>query len=53
MTKRPPPDPMLSEVQQEFNAISALLAQSDAATRRAWKKFRTDQTAKVLKARLP
>ena len=33
MTKRPPPDPMLSEVQQEFNAISALLAQSDAASR--------------------
>ena len=33
MTKRPPPDPMLSEVQQEFNAISALLAQSDPVAR--------------------
>ncbi|HWA85105.1 MAG TPA: 5-(carboxyamino)imidazole ribonucleotide mutase [Opitutus sp.] len=32
---------------------ASLLAQSDAATRRAWKKFRAEQTAKVLKARLP
>ncbi len=32
---------------------ASLLAQSDAATRRAWRKFRADQTAKVLKARLP
>lgn len=33
MSKRPPPDPMLAEVQQEFNAISALLAATDAASR--------------------
>ena len=32
---------------------ASLLAQSDAGTRRAWRKFRSDQTAKVLKARLP
>jgi 5-(carboxyamino)imidazole ribonucleotide mutase len=31
----------------------SLLAQSDAKTQRAWKKFRTAQTAKVLKAKLP
>jgi tetratricopeptide (TPR) repeat protein len=33
MSKRPPPDPMLSEVQQEFNAISALLVQDDPVSR--------------------
>jgi 5-(carboxyamino)imidazole ribonucleotide mutase len=32
---------------------ASLLAQSDAKTRRAWKNFRTAQTKKVLKARLP
>jgi len=32
---------------------ASLLAQSDPKTRRAWKKFRTTQTKKVLKARLP
>ena len=32
---------------------AALLAQGDAGTRRAWRQFRRDQTAKVLKARLP
>lgn len=32
---------------------ASLLAQSDAGTRRAWRKFRTAQTAKVLKAKLP
>jgi 5-(carboxyamino)imidazole ribonucleotide mutase len=32
---------------------ASLLAQSDAGTRRAWQKFRTAQTAKVLKAKLP
>ena len=32
---------------------ASLLAQSDAATRAAWKKFRAGQTAKVLKAKLP
>ncbi len=32
---------------------ASLLAQSDVQTRRAWKKFRTDQTAKVLQAELP
>jgi len=32
---------------------ASLLAQSDAATRRAWKNFRSAQTAKVLKAKLP
>jgi 5-(carboxyamino)imidazole ribonucleotide mutase len=32
---------------------ASLLAQSDAATRRAWRNFRAAQTAKVLKARLP
>jgi len=32
---------------------ASLLAQSDAATRRAWKSFRAQQTAKVLKAKLP
>jgi len=31
----------------------SLLAQSDPATKRAWKKFRATQTAKVLKAKLP
>jgi 5-(carboxyamino)imidazole ribonucleotide mutase len=32
---------------------ASILAQGDARTRRAWKRFRTDQTAKVLKAKLP
>jgi 5-(carboxyamino)imidazole ribonucleotide mutase len=32
---------------------ASLLAQSDGKTQRAWKKFRADQTAKVLKSRLP
>ena len=32
---------------------ASLLAQSDAKTRRAWKKFRSAQTRKVLAARLP
>ena len=32
---------------------ASLLAQSDVATRRAWRKFRSDQTAKVLGAKLP
>jgi 5-(carboxyamino)imidazole ribonucleotide mutase len=32
---------------------ASLLAQHDAAIAKAWKKFRTDQTAKVLKAELP
>jgi 5-(carboxyamino)imidazole ribonucleotide mutase len=32
---------------------ASLLAQSDARTQRAWKKFRADQTARVLKSRLP
>jgi 5-(carboxyamino)imidazole ribonucleotide mutase len=32
---------------------AALLAQGDARTRRAWQKFRTAQTKKVLKAKLP
>jgi 5-(carboxyamino)imidazole ribonucleotide mutase len=32
---------------------ASLLAQSDAPTRRAWKNFRTAQTNKVLKAKLP
>jgi 5-(carboxyamino)imidazole ribonucleotide mutase len=32
---------------------ASLLAQSDAATKRAWKNFRAKQTAKVLKAKLP
>jgi len=32
---------------------ASLLAQSDAATRKAWKQFRAAQTAKVLKAELP
>jgi 5-(carboxyamino)imidazole ribonucleotide mutase len=32
---------------------ASLLALSDPATRRAWHKFRTAQTAKVLKATLP
>ena len=32
---------------------ASLLAQSDAATRAAWKKFRADQTAKILRAKLP
>ena len=32
---------------------ASLLAQSDAATRVAWKKFRAGQTAKVLQAKLP
>jgi 5-(carboxyamino)imidazole ribonucleotide mutase len=32
---------------------ASLLAQGDAATRRAWQKYRAAQTAKVLKAKLP
>ena len=32
---------------------ASLLAQGDPRTRQAWRKFRADQTAKVLKARLP
>lgn len=32
---------------------ASLLAQADAKTRAAWKKFRRSQTAKILKARLP
>jgi 5-(carboxyamino)imidazole ribonucleotide mutase len=32
---------------------ASLLAQSDASTQRAWKKFRADQTRKVLKTKLP
>ncbi|HEY4299599.1 MAG TPA: 5-(carboxyamino)imidazole ribonucleotide mutase [Candidatus Didemnitutus sp.] len=32
---------------------ASLLSQSDVATRRAWKKYRSALTAKVLKARLP
>jgi 5-(carboxyamino)imidazole ribonucleotide mutase len=32
---------------------ASLLAQSDAGTRRAWHKFRTAQTKKVLQAKLP
>jgi 5-(carboxyamino)imidazole ribonucleotide mutase len=32
---------------------ASLLAQSDAPTKRAWKNFRAQQTAKVLKAKLP
>ena len=32
---------------------ASLLAQSDAKTQRAWKKFRMTQTAKVLKVKLP
>jgi 5-(carboxyamino)imidazole ribonucleotide mutase len=32
---------------------ASLLAQSDAGTRRAWQKFRTAQTKKVLQAKLP
>ena len=32
---------------------ASLLAQSDATTKRAWKNFRSTQTAKVLKAKLP
>jgi 5-(carboxyamino)imidazole ribonucleotide mutase len=32
---------------------ASLLAQGDAATRRAWKKYRAAQTAKVLQAKLP
>ncbi|HVU18036.1 MAG TPA: 5-(carboxyamino)imidazole ribonucleotide mutase [Candidatus Didemnitutus sp.] len=32
---------------------ASLLGQSDIATRRAWKKFRAAQTAKVLRAKLP
>ncbi len=32
---------------------ASLLAQSDPQTRKAWKGFRTAQTAKVLKAKLP
>jgi 5-(carboxyamino)imidazole ribonucleotide mutase len=32
---------------------ASLLAQSDAGTRAAWRKFRAAQTAKVLEARLP
>jgi 5-(carboxyamino)imidazole ribonucleotide mutase len=32
---------------------ASLLAQSDAGTKAAWKRFRADQTAKVLKAKLP
>jgi 5-(carboxyamino)imidazole ribonucleotide mutase len=32
---------------------ASLLAQSDARTQREWKKFRTTQTRKVLKTKLP
>lgn len=32
---------------------ASLLAQSDVKTKRAWEKFRADQTKKVLKAKLP
>jgi 5-(carboxyamino)imidazole ribonucleotide mutase len=32
---------------------ASLLAQSDAKTQKAWKKFRATQTAKVLKSKLP
>ncbi|MDP1580625.1 MAG: 5-(carboxyamino)imidazole ribonucleotide mutase [Candidatus Didemnitutus sp.] len=32
---------------------ASLLAQSDVKTRRAWEKFRTTQTKKILKAKLP
>jgi 5-(carboxyamino)imidazole ribonucleotide mutase len=32
---------------------ASLLAQGDAKTRRAWRKFRAEQTKKVLKAKLP
>jgi len=32
---------------------ASLLAQSDRGTKRAWERFRTAQTTKVLKARLP
>jgi 5-(carboxyamino)imidazole ribonucleotide mutase len=32
---------------------ASLLAQSDAKTKKAWENFRAEQTAKVLKAKLP
>lgn len=32
---------------------ASLLAQSDVKTQRAWKKFRTTQTKKILQAKLP
>jgi 5-(carboxyamino)imidazole ribonucleotide mutase len=32
---------------------ASLLAQSDTRTKRAWEKFRTTQTKKILKAKLP
>ncbi|RXK54620.1 5-(carboxyamino)imidazole ribonucleotide mutase [Oleiharenicola lentus] len=32
---------------------ASLLAQSDGRTQRAWRKFRADQTKKVLKTKLP
>jgi 5-(carboxyamino)imidazole ribonucleotide mutase len=32
---------------------ASLLAQSDNHTKRAWEKFRTTQTKKVLKSKLP
>jgi len=32
---------------------ASLLAQSDAGTKRAWQKYRTEQTRKVMKAKLP
>ncbi len=32
---------------------ASLLAQSDPATRRAWRSFRAEQTAKVMKVKLP
>ncbi|MEI6051744.1 MAG: 5-(carboxyamino)imidazole ribonucleotide mutase [Opitutaceae bacterium] len=32
---------------------ASMLAQGDAATRKAWKKFRNTQTVKVLRAKLP
>ena len=32
---------------------ASLLAQSDTTTRRAWRRFRTEQTARVTKAKLP
>ena len=32
---------------------ASLLAQSDARTKQAWKKFRAQQTARIRKAKLP
>ena len=34
-------------------ALAAIVALGDAGTAKAWKKFRADQTAKVLRAKLP